>query len=284
MLGRVTSETGRLLDVLLCRPDHYAWQATNSIARATLEAGRAFDRKAAEACYGELEAALDEAGVRRHYLTPEPHLPYQIYTRDSSQTTPWGPVMTQLFRPQRRGEYASVLKFYQAQGGFWNYSTIGTLEGGDIHVIRPGLLLIGWSGERTDEAGARQFARWFEAEGWDVRIEHFPEHFLHLDVIFCMANERLAVGCVEVLGDDLVAWLRDRQIEVIPVSYRDTMEMGCNILALGGDRVISPRHSSRLNADLRANGLQVIDPDLKLFALGGGSIHCMTMPLARDPI
>jgi arginine deiminase len=34
---------------------------------------------------------------------------------------------------------------------------------------------------------------------------------------------------------------------------------------------------------LRAEGLTVLDPDLELFARGGGSVHCMTMPLDRDP-
>jgi arginine deiminase len=28
----------------------------------------------------------------------------------------------------------------------------------------------------------------------------------------------------------------------------------------------------------------VFDPPLDLFALGGGSVHCMTMPLNREPL
>jgi N-dimethylarginine dimethylaminohydrolase len=283
MAWRVDSETGVLRDVLLCRPDHYSWQPTNSIARATLERGSAFDRDAASRQYGEMVAALEEAGVRCHYLAPEPHLPYQVYTRDSSQTTPWGPVLTQLFRPQRRGEYASVLDFHQCDGaGFWRMGSAGTLEGGDIHVIRPGLLLVGWTGERTDLAGARQFAGWFEAEGWEVRLEPFAEHFLHLDVLFCMVADGLAVACTDVLDDALLAWLRGHGIRLLSVSYKAAMEMGCNVLALGGGRVVSPRHNAELNARLRAEGLRVLDPELDLFTMGGGGVHCMTMPLRRD--
>ena len=60
--------------------------------------------------------------------------------------------------------------------------------------------------------------------------------------------------------------------------------MGCNLLALGGDRVLSPKHSARVNAVLRAEGLTVLEPELDLLAAGGGSIHCMTMPLRRDPV
>ena len=67
-------------------------------------------------------------------------------------------------------------------------------------------------------------------------------------------------------------------------TYPEVMAMSCNLLALGDDRVISPAHSVRINAELRARGVTVIDPPLDLFARGGGSIHCMTMPLHREPL
>ncbi|WP_207479966.1 dimethylarginine dimethylaminohydrolase family protein [Arenibaculum pallidiluteum] len=282
MAWTVDSETGVLRDVLLCRPDDYAWIPTNSIARATLDSGVALDAGGVRRQYAEMVAALEEAGVRCHYLNREPGMPYQVYTRDSSQTTPWGPVLTQLYRPQRRGEYASVLEFYQREGGFWRMATAGTIEGGDIHVIRPGLLMVGWTGERTEQAAARQFAGWFEAQGWEARLVPFAEHFLHLDVLFCMVADGLAVACEDVLDDGVLAWLRERGIRLIPVSYKETMQMGCNVLALGAGRVVSPRHNRTLNERLRAEGLTVLDPELDLFTQGGGGVHCMTMPLRRD--
>jgi N-dimethylarginine dimethylaminohydrolase len=70
---------------------------------------------------------------------------------------------------------------------------------------------------------------------------------------------------------------------VIEATYREVMAMSCNLLALGGDRVASPAHSKRINAALRAEGLEVLDPELDLFTAGGGSVHCMTMPLAHEP-
>lgn len=281
MRWTITSETGVLTDVLLCRPDHYHWIDTNAVAHETLAAATAFNAQTAVGQYDGLIAALEGAGVACHYLTPEPHLPYQPYTRDSSQTTPWGPVLTQLRMPQRRGEYATVLDFHDA---FWRYATAGTIEGGDIHIIRPGLLLVGYSGVRTDRAGAEQFAGWFRTQGWQVRLQPFAEHFLHLDVLFCMATDRIAVACTEVLGPDFAAWATENGIEIIPASYADVMAMRCNLLALGDDRVISPAHSGRINAELRAKGVTVYDPPLDLFAAGGGSVHCLTMPLNRKPL
>jgi N-dimethylarginine dimethylaminohydrolase len=283
MAWRVESETGSLRDVLLCKPDNYAWIDTNAVAHATLSSGAANDRARLLAQYGELEAALTQAGVTLHYTVPEPHLPYQVYTRDSSQTTPWGPVLTQLAMKQRRGEYASLLKFHGVDG-FWKFATAGTVEGGDIHVVRPGLLVIGYSGVRTNEAGAKQFGGWFEESGWEVKLVPFAEHFLHLDVLFCMATPRLAVACIDVLGEEFENFLAERQIGVIPASYAEVMAMSCNLLSLGDDRVISPAHSVRVNAALRAEGIAVFDPELDEFARGGGSVHCMTMPLARDGV
>jgi len=35
----LSSETGRLTDVLLCRPDHYRWVPHNAVARRVVESG-----------------------------------------------------------------------------------------------------------------------------------------------------------------------------------------------------------------------------------------------------
>jgi N-dimethylarginine dimethylaminohydrolase len=281
---RVDSETGVLKDVLLCPPTHYHWIDTNAVAHATLTTGAAADPARRAGQYAQLDSALRTANVNLHHTVAAPHLPYQVYTRDSSQTTPWGPVLTQLAMPQRRGEYASLLDFHARHDGFYKFCTAGTVEGGDIHIIRPGLLVIGHSGVRTNAAGAAQFAGFFAEHGWETKLIPFAEHFLHLDVLFCMATPRLAVACIDVLGEAFENFLADRQIRTIRATYPEVMAMSCNLLSLGGDRVISPAHSTRLNAALRAEGVEVLDPELDEFARGGGSVHCMTMPLNRDPI
>ena len=281
MTWHIDSETGELTEVLLCRPDHYRWLDTNAVAHDTLGAGTPFDPSLARGQFDGLTELLAREGVALHYLQPEPHLNYQVYTRDSSQSTPWGPVLTQLRMPERRGEYASVIRFHNERQGVWRYASHGTCEGGDIHIIRPGLLLVGYSGVRTNLAGARQFAAWFAAEGWEIRLQPFAEHFLHLDVLFCMATDNLAVCCIDVLGEEFAAWLTAHGIAVVRATYREVMAMSCNILSLGRGRIISPAHSTRLNAEFAARGLKVFDPHLDVFARGGGSIHCMTMPLRR---
>ena len=280
----VASETGRLTDVLLCPPDEYRWIPTNDIARKTIAERGEVDAAALRTQYAEFEAALAEAGVVRHYLVPKEGLPYQVYTRDSSQMTPWGVARTRLAMPERRGEHAAVDAFYAAAGiPVWGPAPRDVIEGGDIHVVRNGLLVVGHSGGRTSPAAAAAFADLFRAEAWEALTVGFDEHHLHLDVIFSMVTPGLALVCESALPQDFLTALEARGIRRLAVSYDEAMgAMACNVLALGEEHVLSPRHLTRVNALLRAEGLTVLDPELDLFAAGGGSAHCMTMPLRRN--
>lgn len=277
----IDSETGTLSDVLLCPPDFYTWNPSNDIAIRTLASGARPDSALLRQQFDGLVALLEGAGVRCHFLTPQEGLPYQVYTRDSSQTTPWGTVVTRLMRPERQPEAQSIEAFY-GEDAIISRCTEGFVEGGDIHVIRPGLLAVGVSGGRTTIKGAQAFMKPFEEAGWTCRMIHFPEHFLHLDVIFTMVTNDLAIGVIDVLEDEDLAWFEAQKIRILPVTYKEAMrDMGCNVLALGEGRVVSPAHSTRINAMLRDHGLTVLDTPLDQFSQGGGSIHCMTMPLRR---
>jgi N-dimethylarginine dimethylaminohydrolase len=278
------SEYGTLRDVLLCRPDHFRWLPTSSISRATLAAGLTFDHDLAMRQHAEMVDAYRDAGVNVHFLEPDPALPYQVYARDSSFMTPHGAVVTQMHQWWRRGEYAPVIRFYQEAGiPIWRMITASAFEGGDFDVIEPGCVLIGYCGERTQEPAARQVAEWVSADGWEVRLQPIAEHYVHIDLMVCMLAPKLAAVCPDTTDDAVLDWLRGKGIELVPVSYRDTMKLGCNVVALGNDRVISTSESTDLNARLRALGFTVYDPDVTMFTLGGGGVHCMCQSLRRDP-
>lgn len=279
------SEHGLLLDVLLCAPDNFRWLPTSAISRATLEGGRRFDPEAARRQHAELVSAYEAADVRCHFLEPDPALPYQVFARDSSAITPWGALVTQLKQPWRRGEYAPVIRFYQeAQVPIWRMVTAGALEGGDVIVVEPGSVLIGSGEERTEEPAARQLASWFEAEGWEARVEPIPARFVHIDVLVAILAERLAAVCVEAVSTGLVGWLRGRGFELLDVPAADAFRLGVNAISLGGDRVLSGAGATRLNEELRARGLEVLDPELEAFTLGGGGAHCLGQALRREPV
>jgi N-dimethylarginine dimethylaminohydrolase len=281
----VDSEYGRLLDVLLCRPDNFRWLPTSAISRATLASGVAFDPAAAARQHAEMVSVYEDAGVRCHFLATDPALPYQVFARDSSINTPDGPIVTQPAQSWRRGEYAPVIRFYEgAEIPIREMITAGSFEGGDFMIVEPGVAAIGTGEERTQEAAARQVAGWLEADGWEVRVERIPPHFIHLDVLACMLGERLAAVCVEQVGTGFVRWLEGHGVEIVPVSLEAALKLGVNGVCLGGDRVLSTAESADLNQRLRALGLTVYDPELSSFTLGGGGAHCLMQALRRERV
>ncbi len=281
----VNSEYGALRDVLLCRPEYFHWLPTSSISKATLKSGAKFDRQLAMKQHDEVVQAYQDVGAACHYLETEETLPYQVYARDSSFMTPYGAVITQMAQWWRRGEYAPVIRFYQDKGiPIYKMITAASFEGGDFDVIEPGCVLIGYCGERTQEPAAKQAQRWFEAEGWEVRLAPIAEHYVHIDLMVCMLGHKLAAVCLDTTDDGIIEWLEGKGIEIVPVSYRDTMALGCNVVALGNDKVLSTAHSKDLNARLRAHGFTVYDPDVTMFTMGGGGVHCMCQPLRRDAV
>jgi N-dimethylarginine dimethylaminohydrolase len=281
----VDSEYGVLRDVLLGPIEHFRWQAGNAVAQRAERIGLRFDFAVARRQHGEMIDAYRSAGVTVHTLAPDPGLPYQIFARDSSVMTPWGAVIMQLQKPYRRGEYAACLRFYLEAGiPIYDLVTAGNVEGGDFMVLRPGVAACGYSGERSIEPAVRQLQHWFRAEGWEFHTYAFDPHFLHLDVQIGMLAEGLAVVCVEAVEPELVEWLKARKIRAIPVSYADAMQLGTNVVALGGERVLVPASSKNLIAACRAEGLTVFDPDVSMIGNGGGAVHCMCQALRRDPV
>jgi N-dimethylarginine dimethylaminohydrolase len=278
----VDSEHGQLLDVLACPPDNFRWLPTSAISRATLESGRRFDADLAKRQHAAMVAAYEEAGVRVQLLDPDPALPYQVFARDSSAMTPKGAVIAQPHQWWRRGEYASVLRFYQQNEiPIRGMITAGALEGGDVMILEPGCAVIGAGEGRTQDHAARQLAGWLTEDGWEARVEPIPERFVHIDVLLGVLAERLLAACTEVLGAGFVAWLRSRGFDLIEVPSRDAFALGANAISLGDERVLSTPGATALNGAMRARGLTVEEVDLSMFTLGGGGPHCLVQALRR---
>jgi N-dimethylarginine dimethylaminohydrolase len=281
----VDAEYGRLRDVLLCPPDNFRWLPTSAISRATLESGRRFDADAAGRQHAEVVAVYEQAGARCHYLEPEPELPYQVFARDSSVMTPWGPLVAQLHQWWRRGEYAPVIRFYDGAGiPIWKMASAAAIEGGDVMIVEPGTILIGCGEERTETPAARQLARWFEAEGWEARVEPIPSMFVHIDVLVAILGPKLAAVCVDIVSTGLVRWFEAKGFEILPIPAEDAFGLGVNAISLGDDRVLSGAGARSLNDQLRARGVEVFEPEIEMFTLGGGGAHCLAQTLRRDRV
>ncbi|WP_420138462.1 dimethylarginine dimethylaminohydrolase family protein [Sphingomonas sp.] len=281
----VSGETDTLVEVILAVPSHLEPVPCCAATRASLRGGFSVSQMEAMRQHRELQRALERWDVRCRLLPAEPDLADLCFTRDAAVTTPWGLLGLNPALPHRAREVDYLLQFAR-NAGIPIFDTLrhGTAEGGDICIARPGLIFIGCSGERTSEEGARSIAAMFEAAGWDAVIYHFDPHFLHLDTQFCMVRPDLALACTDVLSDAFLAKLDGFGIETIAVSYKEAMQLGCNILAVGQDRILSSLQNDRVNSLLRDRGLDVQAVDISQFTRCGGGIHCLTMPLLRQAV
>jgi N-dimethylarginine dimethylaminohydrolase len=283
----VDSEYGVLHDVLLGRPDSFRWLGEenarySSLVRDSLRRGFRFDRELALRQHAEMVDAYADADVSVHYLPARDELAYQLYTRDSSVMTPFGAIITQLANPRRRGEYADALGFYlENEIPIYDLVTAGSFEGGDFMMIEPGRALIGYTGMRSEEVAARQVGDWLADEGLEVRYAPIDEFYVHIDLMISMVAEKLACVCVDITDPEIVEWLQSNKVDTIPVGFKETMGLGCNVISLGNDRVLSTSNAPEMNAKLRSLGFTVYDLDLSQYVLAGGGVHCLCQPLRR---
>jgi N-dimethylarginine dimethylaminohydrolase len=277
------NETDPLTDVLLGSPRYLRHLATSSLSRRFLRDSPS-NIQVAQSQHKELVAAYQHFGVRIHSHAPEPELPMQVYSRDSSVMTPYGAIITAMANWWRRGENYAAIRTYERLGiPIYDLVTAGTFEGGDFNVIEEGCVLIGCGGARTQEEGARQVEGWFVKEGWETRLAFIDEYYVHIDLMVVPIAPKLTAVCLACTEPAIVTWLKSKGHEIIDVPFQDTVNLGCNFMSLGKDRVIAPKSSQALIQQLRARGFEVADVDMSEISKTGGGIHCMAQALRRDP-
>lgn len=279
----VGSETGRLTDALLALPTHLRLIPVNSVSQESLCRGLECCTVEAQGQHRALVNALKSHGVTCHVVPAALDMPDLVFARDAALMTPWGLVPLNPSHPHRARETGPVVALARSRGvpilpGMMG----GTIEGGDVCIVRPGLVVIGWSGERTSEAGAVALARFFEHRGWRAMLYRFDPHFLHLDTQFCMLDANRALACVDVLDEEFLGILAQSGIELIPISYKEARGLGCNIVSLGDGRILSAAGQRSVNSRVRALGYEVTEVEIDQFTRCGGGVHCLILPLARN--
>jgi N-dimethylarginine dimethylaminohydrolase len=285
----IDNDYGVLRDVLLGKPDYFKWVEAGPLIGRTLsnmhKTGIEFDFELAQSQHQEMVRIYEAAGVTCHYLQSDPVLHRNFFARDSSAMTPWGALICHMQLKCRRADYHSVIKFYQENNiPIWNYATAGHFEGGDFVILEPGTVLIGYCGERSEQAGAEQVAEFVRREGWDVEVAPIPALFVHMDGLVVPLDNKLLVTCLDALEGWVIDWLRKKDFSVVDVGFGEARDLGVNLVALGNKKVLSMAGSVTLNQDLRNRGYEVFAPDMSMFTLGGGGVHCLCQALKRDPV
>lgn len=283
----INNDYAKLTDVLLGRPEYFKWVEAGPLIGRTLanahKTGVKFDLQTAMAQHAEMVSVYEENGVACHYLDSDEVLHRNFFARDSSAMTPWGALICHMQLKCRRADYATAIKFYQENNiPIWKFATAGHFEGGDFNIIEPGRVLIGHCGERSEQEGSEQVAGFVRDEGWEAVVAPISREFVHMDGLIVPLAEKLAVACIDAMEPWLVDIVKGWGIDIVDVEYREAKNLGVNLVALGDGKVLSMAGAKYLNAKMRALGFKVYDPDMSMFVLGGGGVHCLCQALRRE--
>ena len=109
-----------------------------------------------------------------------------------------------------------------------------------------------------------------------------PGGFYHLDMVFNMAAEGLALIYPAGVGYDTIRYLKKKDIELIEVPLEEVQNYACNVLALRPGRLIMTEGNPRTREQLEKHGIEVLEMSFEGGNISGRGPACSTLPLVRD--
>jgi len=279
----VYNSTGRLKRVFLGKPTYYDVLPLNVPAQNAEDAGTRIDPKSSLEQHKEFESVFTQLGIEISWVRVGPDLPWQSATRDFGVNTPHGVLIGRPRYLERKGEEINAKITLEQLGETILPKQIvrGAVEGGDCYWLDESTLVIG-NGNRSTYAGFENAREILAEYGKRVFVVEFLSKWNHLDIIFQPVADKLAVACEDAIPDYFFGFLDALGWELIKVPGEYAFKTEINMLALGGDRVLSFK-GNRMNEILRAHGLEVFDPDFRNFTSIGGGPHCLSFELEREP-
>lgn len=244
--------------------------------------GETADLAAVQQEHRELVEAYRAAGVEVELIEPHPDLPYMVYARDFGACLAEGVLIGRFREPVRQGEellYERKLRELGVPvlGKVWR----GAFEGGDFWFLDESTIAHGVVA-RSDFEGVKCAQEILQPLGYNIIPVPVDSKYLHLDMCFNIVAPRVCVAATDVLPDFFLRMLRKRRFQIVDTPPEGVFKHYCNIQALGDGRVLSFEANTRVNAALRALGIDVIAVPLREILKGGGGPHCMTFPLKRE--
>jgi N-dimethylarginine dimethylaminohydrolase len=229
------------------------------------------------------------SGIERTFLAPHGD-GMQLFPRDAMIVVGEHVIESSLRiicrQRERYGLRPIIRQAVQTNGARWSSVPLGSLDGVDGPFLEGGDTLlngyevyVGMSGCASDMAGID----WLQAllgPRYRVVPVALKSNVLHLDCALALVKPGLVVCCPEKLIDGLPMSLRGW--DAIEVSVEEATRLATNGLVLEEGRMIVDADNTRVIAELRKRGMDVIPLPFDGPIRVGGGMRCAHHPLLRE--
>lgn len=277
----VSNATNELKKVLVCSPKYYVFNAINEITKSWMEKGETEQNELMVKEWNELIKAYEDNGVEVVKMDPNPDMQVQTFARDFGGCVKEGAIIGKFRHPARQVETAAYeAKLKEIGVPVIARCNAGCFEGGDFWMIDDHTIAFGLV-DRTDEAGIANLREQLAKYGYTVVGVPCPPANLHLDMAFNIVAEKVCIAATRELPYNFLQMLVRRGFNIIDVESELVFKHGCNVQALGNNKVLAIKNNKSVNDKMRAAGVEVVDVDLCQILKAGGGPHCMTFPIKR---